>query len=55
MRTVGERRYPEDDEQGALLALALWAVFIQQDGQEHWRCACADQDEPPPRGAQSSR
>lgn len=44
LRTMAEKRYPEDEEQAALTALGLWTVFIQQQGQEHWRCACAEED-----------
>jgi hypothetical protein len=45
LRKSAARRHPDNGESAALLALKGWAEFIQQPGQEHWRCACAEQDD----------
>ena len=38
-------RHPDDEEAAALDALTAWGIFITEAGQEHWRCACAAEDE----------
>jgi hypothetical protein len=42
LRHAADCRHPEDSEAAVLLALRGWATFIQQPGQEHWLCACAE-------------
>lgn len=37
---------PEDSETALVGALSAWAAFIQQPGQEHWHCACAEAEPP---------
>jgi hypothetical protein len=44
LRETGSTRYPDDEEAAVLFALKAWAIFIQQPGQEHWHCACAERD-----------
>jgi len=45
LRHAADCRHPTDSEAAVLLALRGWATFIQQPGQDHWRCACAEADE----------
>jgi hypothetical protein len=45
LRAKAAIQHPDDEEAAVLLTLKGWARFIQQPGQEHWLCACAD-DEP---------
>jgi hypothetical protein len=44
LRETGATRYPDDEEAAVLFALKAWAIFIQQPGQQHWHCACAERD-----------
>ena len=44
LRARGAIRHPDDEEAAVLMALQGWAVFVQLPGQEHWRCACSDDD-----------
>jgi hypothetical protein len=46
LRALADAREPTDSEAAVLLALRGWALFIQQDGQAHWRCPCAALDPP---------
>ena len=43
-RAKADRRHPDESETAVLMALTMWAVFIQGQGQEHWRCPCAATD-----------
>jgi len=45
LRSAADTRYPLDPEEAVVYALRGWAAFIQQPGQEHWRCACAEADD----------
>jgi hypothetical protein len=54
LRAAADRRHPENDEAAALLALKGWAEFLAQPGQDHWHCACADQDPLPVSSTRST-
>ena len=44
LRVHAAAQYPDDSEAAVLLALRVWAAFVQEPGQEHWHCACAEDD-----------
>jgi hypothetical protein len=46
VRRLASKSYPDDEETAVLIALKVWLFFIQEPGQEHWRCPCAGLDDP---------
>lgn len=44
LRAKADGMHPDDQERAVQAALRAWYVFIQQPGQEHWLCDCAEQD-----------
>lgn len=46
LKAAATRLCPHDEEEALLGALLAWATFLQEPGQEHWHCACADHEPP---------
>jgi hypothetical protein len=45
LREQAAQRHPDDEEAAVLDALRGWVLFIEQPGQEHHLCACADRED----------